>query len=68
MVLSFVPDEEQRLWRTVMRRTPIYSLNTHLGAKQELNPVCRRLLKMILTELGLLECVAQLLLGGNDIA
>jgi len=119
LVLSFVPDEEQRLWRTVMRRK--YQLTrsrvqlqnrlealleeTHiklsslvsdllgasarrmlralaqgetnpstlatmadqrlratqeqlcdaLGASRELNPVYRRLLKMILTELGLLE-------------
>ena len=119
LVLSFVPDEEQRLWRTVMRRKYQLTRNrvqlqnrlealleeTHiklsslvsdllgasarrmlraiaqgetdpailatladqrlratqeqlcdaLGASRELNPVYRRLLKMILTELGLLE-------------
>src|ERR1019366_8430018 len=79
LVLSFVPDAEQRLWRTVTRRkhqltrdkirfqnqlaaladcrlraTP-EQLRDALGACTELNGVYRRMLKMALAELQLME-------------
>jgi transposase len=65
LTLSFVPDAEQRLWRTVTRRkyqltrdhvraTP-EQLCDALGACADLKPVYRRLLKMALEQLQFLE-------------
>src|SRR6266581_3995106 len=80
LTLSFVPDAEQRLWRTVTRKkyqlrcdrvrllpaavaaladgglraTP-EQLRDALGACTELNPVYRRLVKMALADLQLIE-------------
>src|SRR6267143_1438635 len=53
LILSFVPDVELRLWRTVTHQK--YQLCDALGACAELNAVYRRLLKMALEELRLID-------------
>jgi transposase len=51
LTLSYVPSAEQRLWRTVTRTR--YQLTCQ--AYRELNPVYRRLIKMALQHLQLVE-------------